>query len=133
MNDTHVRRWQNKVAAQRHVSWRDKPSPDGLSNKVSYKTPSVLHLGIRYLDPDREPGWTLENVCTEPTLHISTLLRASSISSFRESTLADMVGLLDLVAWYHLYGHVSDKTSHAHRHRLLAYCKMLADWVPGLR
>lgn len=38
----------------------------------------------------------------KPTLHISTLLRASSISSLRESALAAMAWLLDFVAWYHL-------------------------------
>lgn len=39
---------------------------------------------------------------TKPTLHISTLLSASSISSLRESTFAAIAWLLDLVAWYHL-------------------------------
>lgn len=39
---------------------------------------------------------------TTPTLHISTLFRASSISSLRESTLAAIAWLVDLVVWYHL-------------------------------
>lgn len=43
-----------------------------------------------------------ERYKTKQTLHISTLLRASSISSLRESALATTAWLLDFVAWYHL-------------------------------
>lgn len=48
----------------------------------------------------QQASW--ERVDMKSTLHISTLLSASSISSLSESTLAAMAGLVDLVACNHL-------------------------------